>query len=658
MSTIKISELASSAISLTDFFAKADANGIANKNTVQELSNFLNTVGTLAFRGVLLSADAAVTEDGIYVAGGAGTYTNNGGLVITLINQIVLISITESQTIFEKVEIPVNINSNTGVFDVLDNSEAATQASTYNYLKNGLANLSIIRSNSKTFNGSSISSVNYTFFNKKASTETGTVTEVKVNCVLAGEISVLIINAARDTIISEKVLQIALGTSTTDLNIPINEGEYVAIYLNTAKVSFNIPGTNSDYGVYGKLSASPVLANNRDIDFSFKIDYLSISQLINSKIVYNTSKLIVENERDFSEWTNTGFTTVNNIIQSTTDGQYLTSPNYYGITNRLIEVVIQPLSSTSKFIIASFANVGVDSGSAIRVNLTNNTIEILSRYSGTIGSVVTTYTPSFTLTVNVKYRIEIELASREIKIKIAEENTTDGFKIFNDYEVLGTKISTPYGYSTYPSYGYSVGNLQGFLRLINEQGGVKVLALNHTLKNSKSPLIYFAGDSITEGFSVDDNSKFGGLLKEHYGDTSVCVSGIGGDKTATAINRITAEFLKMSPQIFIPFFGSNTESINDFTNGMTALINLGISKGCKVILCTIPTSSDLTTVINTLAFENSLEVIDFRTVLTNNGTVYADFYDSIDANGNSYTDQLHPNPLGHYFMFNEIVSKL
>jgi hypothetical protein len=109
MSTIKINELASSAISLTDFFAKADASGVANKNTIQGLSNFLNTVGTLAFKGVLLAADAAVTEDGIYVAGDAGTYTNNGGLVITVNDKIVLISVTGTQTVFEKAEFPITL---------------------------------------------------------------------------------------------------------------------------------------------------------------------------------------------------------------------------------------------------------------------------------------------------------------------------------------------------------------------------------------------------------------------------------------------------------------------------------------------------------------------------------------------------------------------
>jgi len=129
---INIAELASSSISVNDFFAKADSNGLMTKNTIQALSNFLSSVGTLAFRGVLLSTDATVTEDGIYVAGDAGTYTNNGGLVITVNDKIVLISVTETQTVFEKAEFPISLTldavptdgstnavESNGVFDAL-----------------------------------------------------------------------------------------------------------------------------------------------------------------------------------------------------------------------------------------------------------------------------------------------------------------------------------------------------------------------------------------------------------------------------------------------------------------------------------------------------------------------------------------------------------
>lgn len=109
MSNIKISELATGTLSLSSFFAQADANGIAYKNTLEQLQTFLNTIGVVSFKGVLLAADASVTEDGIYIAGDTGTYTNNGGLVIDLDNNFVLISVTDTQTTFTKVEIPLNI---------------------------------------------------------------------------------------------------------------------------------------------------------------------------------------------------------------------------------------------------------------------------------------------------------------------------------------------------------------------------------------------------------------------------------------------------------------------------------------------------------------------------------------------------------------------
>jgi hypothetical protein len=109
MSTIKINELVTESISLSDFLAKADSDGFMSKTTVQNMSNFLASTGTLGLRGVLLSTDATVTEDGIYLAGDAGTYTNNGGLVITVNDKITLISVTGTQTVFSKAEFPINI---------------------------------------------------------------------------------------------------------------------------------------------------------------------------------------------------------------------------------------------------------------------------------------------------------------------------------------------------------------------------------------------------------------------------------------------------------------------------------------------------------------------------------------------------------------------
>ena len=108
MSTIKINQLATSAISLTDFFAKADASGVASKSTIQELSNLLKTVDDTAFKGSIAIADVP-SENGWYFASESGTYINCGGLVIDTSNNIAIIIVSGTFDTFNKIDIPVSI---------------------------------------------------------------------------------------------------------------------------------------------------------------------------------------------------------------------------------------------------------------------------------------------------------------------------------------------------------------------------------------------------------------------------------------------------------------------------------------------------------------------------------------------------------------------
>tara|TARA_R110000744_G_scaffold379834_1_gene498893 strand:+ start:23 stop:1975 length:1953 start_codon:yes stop_codon:yes gene_type:complete len=134
MSTIKISELATSAISLSDFFAKADANGVANKNTVQGLSNVINTSGSSVFRGSLAISDTP-TLDGWYFPSESGTYANAGGVVVALLNNLNIIIISGTQTVFELLIIPVNVSLQNDVFNVLDAVNGASMNLTNEFLK-------------------------------------------------------------------------------------------------------------------------------------------------------------------------------------------------------------------------------------------------------------------------------------------------------------------------------------------------------------------------------------------------------------------------------------------------------------------------------------------------------------------------------------------
>ena len=109
MAGLNIKELATSSISLTDFLVKADQNGLATKNTMQGLQDFLSTLGDTSFKGTIAAADATVGADGWYFASDTGTYTNNGGLVIDVSDNIVIIIVSATQTVFSKVEIPITI---------------------------------------------------------------------------------------------------------------------------------------------------------------------------------------------------------------------------------------------------------------------------------------------------------------------------------------------------------------------------------------------------------------------------------------------------------------------------------------------------------------------------------------------------------------------
>ena len=109
MSTIKISELADGTITLDSFLALANSSGVAFKGTVDELQTFVNTISVLGLKVAVSASDSAPTEDGLYPCEDTGTYTNFGGLAVNVSNTITFISVSGTQTVFKKVEIPIII---------------------------------------------------------------------------------------------------------------------------------------------------------------------------------------------------------------------------------------------------------------------------------------------------------------------------------------------------------------------------------------------------------------------------------------------------------------------------------------------------------------------------------------------------------------------
>lgn len=109
MSTIKINELAESDINLTDLIAKSDTNGLMTKTNIEKLANYIGAIGSSGMKAAIESTSPAPTEDGLFPCAESGTYTNFGGEVVDISGQVVFISVSDTQTVFTQVVIPLNI---------------------------------------------------------------------------------------------------------------------------------------------------------------------------------------------------------------------------------------------------------------------------------------------------------------------------------------------------------------------------------------------------------------------------------------------------------------------------------------------------------------------------------------------------------------------
>lgn len=89
-------------LTTADLLAISNANGDVFNGNLQDLQTFLNTIGVSGYRSLIMASDIAPTEDGIYLCGDSGTYTNFGGTVVNLTNGITFISVEDTQSVFKE----------------------------------------------------------------------------------------------------------------------------------------------------------------------------------------------------------------------------------------------------------------------------------------------------------------------------------------------------------------------------------------------------------------------------------------------------------------------------------------------------------------------------------------------------------------------------
>jgi hypothetical protein len=293
MADLKITELASKNISLSDFMIKADSNGLMTKNTVENLSNVLNTVGEVGFKGSVASTDATVGSDGWYFAEDSGTYTNNGGLVIDLSNNLAIIIVSNTQTTFSKIDIPLNI-----AFDATPTS-GSTKAVTSDGVFDEF-NLTNKRVTSQLSEASEMIALNSIIDNRYLST-TGVLTtnnDYKVNKYQVTAGKTILIKGLIDA--SSDMLVYAFGTTNATTTIisgtiepqsaGVNSNYYKIVAPATATYLFvNSDKINNQYVGIGL--AAKLIDNQRINNIAIKQQLSEGVNIINSDAASNGNYL-------------------------------------------------------------------------------------------------------------------------------------------------------------------------------------------------------------------------------------------------------------------------------------------------------------------------------------------------------------------------------
>ncbi|MCI1931834.1 MAG: GDSL-type esterase/lipase family protein [Clostridia bacterium] len=109
------------------------------------------------------------------------------------------------------------------------------------------------------------------------------------------------------------------------------------------------------------------------------------------------------------------------------------------------------------------------------------------------------------------------------------------------------------------------------------------------------------GDSITYGYGVNEKYNIASLLRNKY-DYTVINSGVNGDTTREALERLEKDVLSYSPDLLAILFGSNDSAMNECSYRTPYEFDVNLRKivtavkdrfpKCRIFLITPPPVDD------------------------------------------------------------------
>lgn len=300
--------------------------------------------------------------------------------------------------------------------------------------------------------------------------------------------------------------------------------------------------------------------------------------------------------------------------------------------------VITTLNSNSNIGLITVGREDTSYQTMVSVDLANNTINIHEIFVGnTMPTIRKKKVVKFQLKAGRKYLIELYRLPRGHGVRIIDYLTgeSDFIEDFSTQEVLGTNAEVYAGGSEFDMFG--VCWIDGTAPIVHN--------LTCGYYGTRKPLLYIAGDSITQGYGTNDIEKIYAHLIGSLTGGDYIVSPRGGGKIGGVIEKIQTECAIIRPKYVMITIGTNeTPTITQLQQLVNNINDIGSIPIINCIPCRV-NGEQTQANINIL----SLGVYGCRFDLA---TCIDPTSEILKADLSIYVDSGHPSVVGHQRMAN------
>lgn len=192
-------------------------------------------------------------------------------------------------------------------------------------------------------------------------------------------------------------------------------------------------------------------------------------------------------------------------------------------------------------------------------------------------------------------------------------------------------------------------------------GDITVKKFEYVCNAPKDAKVLILGDSITEGFLLDNNTatyedRWSALVRKNLNDNCV-ISGRGSGDTADLITKLAQDLDRFTPKYVILAIGTNDvvldHNVANFQTNLDILITRVETAGAIPILVCPPTNGSSANMTEMQAVYDYVNAKPYNIIHFNYATSVGN--DGVTHDASLSVEGTHPNKAGHLKMYNQVL---